>query len=543
MNHPPASPTDQILKINKELVEKTLDEQCIPVLVPFIKREMRIKYGDKWLSAIDPTFRTHHLINGNLNWDDAQVVLKLMFDQWKAVFKQATGSTAPVGTLVSELQGVRNHAKHCNFAAFDDDFTFRALDSMARLLHQAGAELKAVELDQLKEKFRQDWHLRSQGVNGGFSPEARALRTLINEKTVGFVGREFVFTSIDEFLASQPNGYFIIEADPGVGKTALLAEYVRRQQCVAHFNIRSQGINRADQFLENVCQQLIDVYRLPYASLPPDVSRDGKFLAKLLEEVSVLLKPKQRLVIAIDALDEVDASDHSGGNLLYLPATLPAKVYFVLTQRSIPIALITSSPFQRFPLMQYVNESRQDVQAFLQQRIENSLVIQDWIVQQQHTVEDFITELAQRSENNFMYLRYVLSELDRGTYQDTSLAGLPQGLESYYEDHWRRMGMTETSRPRYKVKIVYVLAELKEPISRSLIAEFAQEDTLTVQEVLDRWREFLREESIEGQTCYSIYHASFSDFLYRKDIVQAAGDLLNQVKRQISDDLWTGLYG
>jgi hypothetical protein len=537
------TPAEIALINNQKLVERVMDYQFIPVLVPFMKREMRAKYGDKWLSAIDSEFRTHHLTNGNLKWHDPQVVLKLMFDQWKAVFKKATNSTSPVATLVSELQGVRNNAKHLDYIFFDDDYTFRALDSMARLLHQAGIETKAIELDQLKEKFRQDWHLRSQGVNSGLSPESRALQTLITEKTAGFVGREFVFTSIDEFLKSQPNGYFVIEADPGVGKTALLAEYVRRQQCIAHFNIRSQGINRADRFLESVCQQLIDIYKLPYASLPPDASRDGRFLAKLLQEVSVILKPKQRLVMAIDALDEVDASDHLGGNLLYLPATLPAQVYFVMTQRSIPIALSTNSPLQRFPLMQYVNESRQDVQAFLQQRIENSLVIQDWVAQQQHTIEDFIIELAQRSENNFMYLRYVLSELERGTYQDTSLAGLPQGLESYYEDHWRRMGMTEQSRPRSKVKIVYVLAELKEPISRSLIAEFSQEDALTVQEVLDQWREFLREEVIEGQTCHSIYHASFSDFLYRKDIVQAAGDLLNQVKRQIADDLWTGLYG
>jgi Swt1-like HEPN len=545
MNYSPDnnSTSDKILKRNKELVEKVMDEQCIPFLVPFVKREMRNKYGDKWLSAIDSEFRTHHLIDGNLKWNDPQVVLKLMFDQWKAVFKKATNSNSPVATLVSELQGVRNHAKHLDFVFFDDDYTFRALDSMARLLHQSGVRVKAIELDQLKEEFRQDWHLRSQGINSGFSPEVRALRTLIAEKTTGFVGREFVFTSIDEFLKSQPNGYFIIEADPGVGKTALLAEYVRKEMCVAHFNIRSQGINRADQFLDSICQQLIDTYKLPYSALPIDANRDGKFLSKLLQEVSIILKPKQQLVIAIDALDEVDASDHLGGNLLYLPATLPEKVYFVLTQRSIPIALSTNSPIQRFLLMQYVNESRQDVQAYLQQRIENSLVIQAWVFQQQQTIENFVTELTQRSENNFMYLRYVLSELDRGTYQNTSLAGLPQGLESYYEDHWRRMGMTEQSRPRYKVKIVYVLAELKEPISRPLIAEFAQEDALTVQEVLDRWQEFLREESIDGQTCYSIYHASFSDFLYRKDIVQAAGDLLNQVKRQITDDLWNGLYG
>jgi hypothetical protein len=140
-----------------------------------------------------------------------------------------------------------------------------------------------------------------------------------------------------------------------------------------------------------------------------------------------------------------------------------------------------------------------------------------------------------------MYLRYILREIEQGGYE--SADGLPQGLEAYYEDHWRRMGMTASPLPRPKLKIVYVLAELHEPISRALIAEFAQEDPLTVQDVLDQWREFLREEQVDQQTCFSIYHASFSDFLYRKDIVQAAGDLLSRVKQQIAADLLGGLYG
>ena len=189
-----------------------------------------------------------------------------------------------------------------------------------------------------------------------------------------------------------------------------MAEYVRRQQCVAYFNIRSQGIDRADRCLKSVCQQLIDKYRLTYPTLPPDADRDGNFLARLLEEVSAKLKSKERLVIAIDALDEVNDADHLGGNILYLPVTLPPKVYFVLTQRSVPIVLSTNSVLHRFQLMKYIAESREDVRAFLQQRVGQSQVIQTWIEDQQHTVEDFISELVQRSENNFMYLRYVLGD-------------------------------------------------------------------------------------------------------------------------------------
>jgi hypothetical protein len=110
-------------------------------------------------------------------------------------------------------------------------------------------------------------------------------QAVISEKTEGFVGREFVFQAIEEFLVSQPNGYFIIEAEPGVGKSAIAAEYVRRNECVAHFNVRSQGINRADQFLDSVCTQIISRYNLSYPSLPSDATRDGKFLAQLLGEV------------------------------------------------------------------------------------------------------------------------------------------------------------------------------------------------------------------------------------------------------------------
>jgi hypothetical protein len=76
-----------------------------------------------------------------------------------------------------------------------------------------------------------------------------------------------------------------------------------------------------------------------------------------------------------------------------------------------------------------------------------------------------------------------------------------------------------------------------------LIAEFAGEEELTVQEVLDDWDQFLHEQRAEGQTRYSVYHASFRDFLYRKDIVQAAGVTLKEINALIADSLWDELFG
>jgi serine/threonine protein kinase len=375
-------------------------------------------------------------------------------------------------------------------------------------------------------------------------------QSLITDKTEGFVGRKFVFEAIAQFLQAQACGYFIIEADPGVGKSAILAEYVKQTRCIAHFNVRSQGINRAEEFLKCVCTQLIERYKLPY-SLPlnPEQTRDGNFLARLLNELSTLeasqatttlnpdTQPMPKLVIAVDALDEVDLSSQTpGANVLYLPASLPSGVYFIVTKRLTPVPLVVNTQCV-FNLMQYAAESLQDVRTYIHRRLSQSETLQGWIASRGLTDEEFVTALANKSDRNFMYLRYVLPALERGIYQDLSTENLPEGLEQYYYQHWQNMGMTAKPLPRAKIKIVYVLAEARKPVSRQLISEFSGEDALTVQEVLDEWQQFLREHRLDGQTGYSIYHTSFQDFLHRQDIVQAAGVTIQGINAMIADNL------
>jgi hypothetical protein len=263
---------------------------------------------------------------------------------------------------------------------------------------------------------------------------------------------------------------------------------------------------------------------LPYSSLPPDATRDSQFFGQLLGEVSAKLKTGDRLVIAIDALDEVDRTDHTGANLLYLPARLDKGVYFVMTQRPGTLPLTVNTPPHRFDLMQHQEQSLQDIQTYIRGEIKKSSQLQAWIDEKGLTVEEFITQLASKSENNFMYLKYVLPGIKNGKYGDLSIESLPQGLQAYYEDHWRRMGMMTEPLPMHKVAIVYFLAELREPVSRRMLAELSGEKAVTVQDVLNDWKQFLHPVEVDGETRYSVYHQSFCDFLYRKDIVQAYGD-------------------
>ena len=107
---------------------------------------------------------------------------------------------------------------------------------------------------------------------------------------------------IDEFIKNNNSGYFFICGDPGIGKSTIAAQLVKKKEYIHHFNIRAEGINKPGIFLKNVSSQLIVKYSLGYSMLPPDATSDGRFLSKLLTEVSAKLASGQKVIIVIDCL-------------------------------------------------------------------------------------------------------------------------------------------------------------------------------------------------------------------------------------------------
>lgn len=386
-------------------------------------------------------------------------------------------------------------------------------------------------------------------------PFQEVFDSLIAEKTDGFVGRAYVFSAIESFLARQPKGYFTIEADPGAGKSALLAHYVAQHPtCLAHFNIRSLGLNRAEQFLERMCKLLIAHANLPHKDLPPEATRDGTYFAKLLKEASVQRQPDTPIIIALDALDEVDAtSTPVGTNTLYLPPTLPEGVYIIMTRRRmdrLAFRVNPGVPMEVCDLMRYHDESRRDIQAYIRHAIDRRPALRTWIDQHdlqvtpELKVERFIELLSDKSENNFMYLRYVLPELETGAYQNLTVTAIPQGLQSYYEDHWQRMrhNAGDDTWFQYKLPIIVALTEVKTPVSMDLIADFSGvAERSRISAVLSEWTAFLHADQATFQDIlvnrYRIYHASFHDFMAQKE--EVAEERINRkaTKKRIRDRL------
>ncbi|MEG5028124.1 ATP-binding protein [Microcoleus sp. AT8-B1] len=409
-----------------------------------------------------------------------------------------------------------------------------------------------VKLESMQSEIRSDLAQVRALLQRYIDPAAPSLpisfksETIIQDRIKDFTGRKFVFEKINEFLEKNPKGYFVLEAEPGVGKSAIMAKCVEmlKRRCVTHFNSRSDGIISAKTFLENACTQLIEGFNLKekYPYLPENALENGNFLGRLLGEVSAKSSREKKLIFVVDALDEVDLNlQSSGSNVLYLPNDLPDNVYFIVSKRPEFLPMPTGNR-KVFDLMEYSAESFADVKAYLAKRTEKSESIQNWIERQSLQREEFVTAVAQKSEKKFIYLRYILDEIEGGTYNDVSLNDLPAGLQEYYQKHWgQMMGREDDLLLELKVRIIYFLSQAEEPVSGRWLAKSAGENNvMKVQQVLGKWNSFLRQEKVGRETRYTIYHNSFRQFLEADETVQSAGITLEDINDDISDNFAGG---
>lgn len=398
---------------------------------------------------------------------------------------------------------------------------------------QKGAGKLKILRNYLTSKYYKPGHITSVNPTPELSypPEFKAL---IEEKTRNFCGRQFVFHEFEKFMRENPCGYFTVVADAGMGKSAIAAKYVSDNFAPCYFIVLVERRNTPEQFLQNIRQQLIQRYALQNA--------EADDLPTLLAKVAEKLTETEQLAIVVDALDEVDQDP--GDNLLHLPTTLPKGVYFLLTRRPYNLekkrlVLSPEVPETQLDLSaseyEELNEAdiKQYIRFVIEKDPEHGEALKQWMQQRQIPPPQFIDCVAEKSQNNFMYLRYVLPAIAKGQYDNLELTDLPEGLEGYYQQHWVRMKM-ETEPRELMTIVLFILVEISTQIPSEMMAGIAEKDEYEVQKVLDEWVEYLSKREIEGECCYSIYHTSFLDFLKQKRELKKTRKLFKKVNGQIA---------
>ena len=379
----------------------------------------------------------------------------------------------------------------------------------------------ATDLDNIFEIFGQ--------ASTGLSTQIRVqdFKALVDERTRNFVGRAFIFDGIAEIIADPDfgSGYIVIRGEPGIGKTALMGQLVKKHGYVHHFNIAAQNIRTTRDFLTNVCAQLIVRYELDYPRLPPEADRDSGFLTKLLTEASEKTGDKP-VVVLVDALDEAeDVGLPAEANRLFLPPALPDGVFFIISTREKYDFRLNVDARKDLYLKDDDPQNWDDVRRYIRNYLRDneermSTRIEAW----GENDETFVEVITEKSAGNFMYLVHVLRDIREGRLTSETvddIRKLPKGLKSYYQRHWRTMKAQDPDRfEKLYEPIVCTLAVVRESVTVAQLKEWVDRftgvslDPKRIKDVIREWREFLDErETDNGEVRYRVYHTSFQDFL------------------------------
>jgi hypothetical protein len=368
-------------------------------------------------------------------------------------------------------------------------------------------------------------------IPSNLAADVLSFSSVIEERTQDFVGREFVFAALDRRLNDPkfPAGYILIRGEPGIGKSAIMAQIARTHGYAHHFNIARDNVRSPELFLRNACAQLITRYELPRDNLPSGAGESPEALKTLLAEAVERSSERgeQRVVLLVDALDEAEEPAR-GVNRLFLPGRLPPGCYVIATIRDrVDPHLDSEQRADDIVLEEKTSDNERDVRKYIGTFVERHRdVMKIRLAQWQATEEKFIGMVWDKSEGNFMYLRHVLPEIVRPERSEQFLGKmdeLPSGLFNYYSRHWNLMRDRDLARfRRLQRPILCVLAKARQAVAAGIVAEWINEsgsfqhvETDEVEDVLAEWAEFLHEEPGDPPRL-RLYHNTFLEFLERE---------------------------
>ncbi|MBK9207885.1 MAG: ATP-binding protein [Anaerolineales bacterium] len=295
-----------------------------------------------------------------------------------------------------------------------------------------------------------------------------------------FVGRDWLTAKVDAFLndPSRKSGAFLLIGDAGVGKTSFMADLVKERRYLHLFAEQVAGDANLQRALQSLGSQLVTHYQIdPYKDRDTltQLAVFPDFLERLLRLAASTLTNGEKIVIVCDALDE--AGTFPEGNVFGLPNVLPDGVYFILSQRPVNTKLPNFEALN-VKLEAQGADNLLDMQTYLSAVAQRSEVAMQ-IRSKEYSEAFFIQTLKEKSLGVWMYLHYIIKEIENGSRAPLDLENLPTGLIGYYADYWddwrygrRGRGKGEETWNNLYVPLLTTLAASQESITVEQLIEW-----------------------------------------------------------------------
>ena len=245
----------------------------------------------------------------------------------------------------------------------------------------------------------------------------------IETRTELFVGRRGLLKRLHDYASGDRAGPMVVAGVPGCGKSALLARFVDQFRRIEpdvpifyHFIGTSPTSTDSRQMLLRLCRELARRFEID-EEIPQDFNELRVTFDKLLAQAAA----ERRVVLAIDALNQLDETYHSH-DLYWLPAALPAGLRLIVS--SLPGDVLDVARGRYRP------PDRQDMEVSSLRRVDQGFIIARQLAQSRKrltTVRSYRRWRAERlargldvpPEEDHSQLRYILTGVYSRTAQPT----------------------------------------------------------------------------------------------------------------------------
>jgi WD40 repeat protein len=340
-----------------------------------------------------------------------------------------------------------------------------------------------------------------------------------------FTGRKWLIDRIDAYIRDNPRGYVVVEAEAGVGKSALAAHLARTRSYVCHFTSLQDG-RSPERARRNLTAQLIVAWQLQ--DLAPEAGAEGLELLRVLEAAANRRNAtsQEPLVLIVDGLDEADRAPGHGRDTdtdiplgLPRPRDLPPGVFIVATCRvGTPLPALHGPLVARYPIHVKGADNIADMDRFVTNTVTGVSPQRELVcILQKHGVDSdlFVKSLLDRCGGVWIYLRYVLDDILTERRSPADVQTLPKDLIGYYREQISSWSGDAKRWQSLRLPVVATLVALRRPVTRAEIARFAN---VPDGELLRRWldeqelRPFLAvTPDSQDRRQYAIRHDSLRD--------------------------------
>jgi hypothetical protein len=342
-----------------------------------------------------------------------------------------------------------------------------------------------------------------------------------------FVGREWLMDRLEAWL--DGNGRcFLIEAEPGAGKTALVSELVRRNSggrvLAYHFcNLQNEDTVDARRFVRSIASMLcgtVPEYLLRQRSsedlvlaLQPSNPASTMLWQGILAPLHSVTMDGTRYII-LNAVDEAAGTrEESIPQLLSEQLdNFPAWLKLVATTRRDDRVVSWFHEAERCFLGESEARQQDDLTQYIARRLSEPDLGPRY--PNEGTRRRVAATIAQRSAGSFRYAASVFDELSRGTLDIGEIDRLPRSLAHHYE-HQAAAQFPAPSDFALARKVLSVIFVAFQPLTRgqlALITGLDQHNELGP--LLDRLNCFVAwETDSAGERAYRPAHKSMADWL------------------------------